>query len=474
MDTGTKQFFLERKEEDPENGKCCDCGAPHPQWASVNLGCYFCLLCSGQHRGLGVHISFVRSITMDTWSDKQKASMQKGGNARLKKALEDNGVSASGKINEKYNTKAAEWYRQTLRAEVMGEPLPPLLAPGTGPLPAFEAPAASTAAATGSITSNGGGSSSSSSSGGMTGFGSAPPPQQDRGGNNGDDLFGAAAASLWGFAGTAAAFASKAKDAAVEKAKQIEIPQDSQSFMQSVGTTMNAGLNKAKELSAKTYETVTDEQFLEKVKAKTAETVEKSKELAAQSYEKSREYAEYAQVIVKEKLDENGFPISGTNGAMNHGMGSSGSSYNPGSGGGSSNFAGSSTTTYGNMPPPASQNLPDPHSAGNTSGDAFGSLADDLDFLNTGMAANSTSSAAPINTTIPVTTTSAGTMAQQPPPPAPVQLGQGGTSVNLLGDAAPGSNGVVAASKLDPAISSGGNGDAKKPGDDWLDDFADF
>lgn len=47
MDVTTKQFFLERKEEDAENGKCVDCGAPHPQWASVNLGAYFCLLCSG-------------------------------------------------------------------------------------------------------------------------------------------------------------------------------------------------------------------------------------------------------------------------------------------------------------------------------------------------------------------------------------------------------------------------------------------
>lgn len=30
-----------------------------------------CLECSGRHRALGVHISFVRSVTMDSWSEKQ-------------------------------------------------------------------------------------------------------------------------------------------------------------------------------------------------------------------------------------------------------------------------------------------------------------------------------------------------------------------------------------------------------------------
>ncbi|CAJ2679561.1 unnamed protein product [Trifolium pratense] len=49
----------------PGNDKCAECSAPEPDWASLNLGILLCIECSGVHRNFGVHISKVRSITLD-------------------------------------------------------------------------------------------------------------------------------------------------------------------------------------------------------------------------------------------------------------------------------------------------------------------------------------------------------------------------------------------------------------------------
>lgn len=103
------------------NQHCVDCGAAHPQWASVSFGTLLCLQCSGQHRSLGVATSFVRSIDMDTWSHSQLLKMLEGGNAQLQQFLERHrmGNNAPRQVRSKrYHTKAAKFYRIHLAKHV--------------------------------------------------------------------------------------------------------------------------------------------------------------------------------------------------------------------------------------------------------------------------------------------------------------------------------------------------------------------
>ncbi|KAL4932779.1 stromal membrane-associated protein [Aspergillus undulatus] len=71
------------------NKICADCKRnKHPRWASWNLGIFVCIRCSGIHRGMGTHISRVKSVDLDAWTDEQLASVVIWGNARANKYWE--------------------------------------------------------------------------------------------------------------------------------------------------------------------------------------------------------------------------------------------------------------------------------------------------------------------------------------------------------------------------------------------------
>ncbi|KAK4634926.1 hypothetical protein CLAFUW4_00515 [Fulvia fulva] len=71
------------------NKTCSDCKRnKHPRWASWNLGVFICIRCSGIHRGMGTHISRVKSVDLDSWTDEQMQSMIKWGNARANRYWE--------------------------------------------------------------------------------------------------------------------------------------------------------------------------------------------------------------------------------------------------------------------------------------------------------------------------------------------------------------------------------------------------
>ena len=82
MDPQTEEEFAKLQSIEGNN-QCIDCNAANPKCASVNNGCFMCIDCAGNHRSMGVHISFVRSTTMDSWSTIQLSRMKHGGNKKL-------------------------------------------------------------------------------------------------------------------------------------------------------------------------------------------------------------------------------------------------------------------------------------------------------------------------------------------------------------------------------------------------------
>jgi ADP-ribosylation factor GTPase-activating protein 1 len=97
---------------------CFDCGSLDPDWASVSHGTLVCLKCAGRHRTLGVHVSRIKSLTMDAWEPQHVAAMLLSGNKQVKDFFTKSNIQNSP-IEDLYrHTRAAEFYRKKLQEQV--------------------------------------------------------------------------------------------------------------------------------------------------------------------------------------------------------------------------------------------------------------------------------------------------------------------------------------------------------------------
>ncbi|XP_059502842.1 arf-GAP with Rho-GAP domain, ANK repeat and PH domain-containing protein 1 isoform X2 [Stegostoma tigrinum] len=83
------------------NMLCADCGAPKPEWASINLCLVVCKRCAGEHRALGPGISKIRSLKMDkkAWTEQMIKMFQYISNQKANQFWAAN-IPPSEAINE--------------------------------------------------------------------------------------------------------------------------------------------------------------------------------------------------------------------------------------------------------------------------------------------------------------------------------------------------------------------------------------
>ncbi|KAF7265180.1 hypothetical protein GWI33_021373 [Rhynchophorus ferrugineus] len=121
------QSVLNTLLRDEDNKYCVDCDSKGPRWASWNIGVFLCIRCAGIHRNLGVHISKVKSVNLDSWTPEQVVSLQQMGNSRARAVYEanlpdnfrrpQNDSSLESFIRAKYEHKkyiAREWVAPAL------------------------------------------------------------------------------------------------------------------------------------------------------------------------------------------------------------------------------------------------------------------------------------------------------------------------------------------------------------------------
>ncbi|TPP60100.1 Arf-GAP with coiled-coil ANK repeat and PH domain-containing protein 2 [Fasciola gigantica] len=109
-------IILWREPDLAGNRQCADCSVEEASWASINLGVTLCTQCAAAHRGLGVHISKIRSLTLDNWEPEQLHVMLNLGN-RLVNMIYEAQIRRSNGLTRPTVHSSSEHRRQWARAK---------------------------------------------------------------------------------------------------------------------------------------------------------------------------------------------------------------------------------------------------------------------------------------------------------------------------------------------------------------------